>query len=69
MIEHDDAVRYVFFQPLARKRRLAMLTGDDGGYPFVFQPAEKTSYFWRPYAGLSGSGDNNRDVYDFMLFI
>jgi len=45
MIEHDDAIGDILFQPLACQRGFAPLSGDDGGYAFLLEPAEQAPYF------------------------
>ena len=51
MIEQDDAVGNVFFQPLARERPAALLAGDDGRHPLFFEPVKQPPHF-RPQNGL-----------------
>src|SRR5688572_12349627 len=41
MIQIDDAVREIFFHPVARKLPLPLLGGENTGHAFVIQPSKK----------------------------
>src|SRR5436305_6690574 len=53
MIENQNAVRYIFFQSVARERAFSHLSRDDGGDTGIFQPVKKAAQFGAHNAVIS----------------